>query len=137
MAPIKNRQNFKLKEPDIKEYKAKESTEIEIQKYKGRPRLVIDEAQVELLASYDCTMKEIACFVGCHVDTLYNHFIEAVKRGREKGNCSIKRKMFELAVSGNVTLLIWLSKQRLGYSENPMTDSIGMQFNIQINEIPK
>lgn len=62
-------------------------------------------------------MKEIAAVCDCSVDTLERRFADVIQRGREKGTMSLKRKMFETAMNGNVTMQIWLSKQHLGYSD--------------------
>ena len=36
---------------------------------------------------------------------------------------SIKRKQFELAMQGNVQMLIWLGKQHLGQKDKPVDNS--------------
>lgn len=84
----------------------------------GRPLLDIKEELVEELAAINCTMKEIAAVVGCSVDTLENRFSDVIQKGRERGKMSLKRAMFDSAVTkGNVVMQIWLSKQMLGYTE--------------------
>lgn len=86
----------------------------------GRPKIEIDPVQVEKLAAIDCTMREIASVVGCSVDTLERRFAEVIEKGREQGKASIKRALFHMAVNRhNIAAAIWLSKQRLGYSDHP------------------
>lgn len=83
----------------------------------ARPKLQIDEAQVEKLAAIDCSYEEMASILGCDPSTLTRRFAQAIKKGRDHGRMSLKRKQFEVAMSGNVTMLIWLGKIRLGQQE--------------------
>ena len=83
----------------------------------ARPKKDVDAEQVRKLAAIDCSLAEIASVVNCSVDTLERRFAEVIKRGREEGCASLKRKQFEVAQSGNPTMLIWLGKQRLGQKE--------------------
>lgn len=83
----------------------------------GRPKKDIDEKQVFQLASINCSYAEIAAVVGCDSSTLTRRFAQAIEKGRESGKMSLKRKMWETAMGGNVTMMIWLSKQMLGYTE--------------------
>lgn len=74
------------------------------------------------LAAIHCTMEEIAAVVECSVDTLERRFAEVIKRERDKGKTSLRRKQFEVALSGNVTALIWLGKQCLGQRDRDDED---------------
>lgn len=101
----------------------------------ARPKLEINESQVESLAAINCTMDEIASVIGCSKDTLERRFAAVIKKGRENGKSSLRRKMWELAQKGNVTMCIWLSKQLLGYTDkveqkNEIKSSSGTQLNI-------
>lgn len=80
----------------------------------GRPLKEINEDQVMKLALIQCTMIEIASFFECSVDTLERRFADVIKIGRENGKISLKRKQYEVAMNGNVPMLIWLGKQTLG-----------------------
>lgn len=77
-------------------------------------KLDIDPNQVQLLASAFCTNEEIAAKLGCSPDTLTRRFADSLKRGRDSAKASLRAKQFQLAMKGNVTLLIWLGKQHLG-----------------------
>lgn len=83
----------------------------------GRPKKEIDTDMVEKLASIFCTNEEIAEIVGCHRDTLADNFSAYIKKGREHGKMSLRRKQYEKAMTGNTTMLIWLGKQFLGQSD--------------------
>ena len=99
----------------------------------ARPKKIIDKGQVAVLASINCTNNEIAAVIGCDVRTLERRFAATIKIGREQGKSSLKRRMWETAMSNNkgaVVMQIWLSKQMLGY-----TDSV--DINHQVNNQPK
>lgn len=83
----------------------------------ARPRKEINPDQVESLAAINCTVEEIASVLGCDKRTLERRFAATIKKGREQGRSSLRRMMWEKAKSGNVTMMIWLSKNLLGYSD--------------------
>lgn len=83
----------------------------------GRPKKDIDEEQVLRLAAINCSYAEMAAVLGCDESTLTRRFAQVIKKGREQGNMSLKRKQYEIAMGGNVTMLIWLGKQRLDQRE--------------------
>ena len=85
----------------------------------ARPKLKIDESLVEKLAAIQCTPREIGAIVGCSEDTILGRFSALVSKGKEHGRMSLRRAMFKRAISGNATMMIWLSKQYLG-----MTDKV-------------
>lgn len=83
----------------------------------ARPKLEIDPNLVEELAGINCTVQEISAVIGCDKRTLERRFAAEIEKGRERGKSSLKRKMWETAQGGNVVMMIWLSKQMLGYTE--------------------
>lgn len=86
---------------------------------RGRPSKApgINREQVEKLAALNCTNEEIGAFFDVSGDTIKAHFEKEIIKGRNKGNISIRRKQFDVAMGGNVVMLIWLGKQRLGQRE--------------------
>lgn len=93
----------------------------------GRPSIEISQNEFEKLCSLHCTLEEIAGWFKCSEDTIERwakrtysvNFAEIYKKHAGKGKISLRRKMFEIALNGNVGMLVWLSKQHLG-----MTDRI-------------
>lgn len=83
----------------------------------GRPKKQVSEQLVETLASYNCSLAEIAAACNVDISTIQRRFAHAVEKGRENGKTSLKRKMYETAMNGNVVMMIWLSKQMLGYTD--------------------
>lgn len=75
------------------------------------------EKQIEGLAAINCTWSEIVAVTGIPERTAKRKFGTIYKKGRESGKSSLKRKMWEHAMGGNTTMMIWLSKQMLGYTD--------------------
>ena len=102
---------------------AKKQREIEKRekenKKMGAPKFEIDYPAVKQLASLMCTQEEIATFLGCSTKTLQRdeEFGRIYKDGMANGRMSLRRQQFKVALKGNVTMLIWLSKQFLGQSD--------------------
>lgn len=99
----------------------------------GAPKAVIDEAKLIELASHDYTMDEIAAELDVHLDTIYARFSETLKKGRLKGNGSLKRRIFQKAMSGDMSALIWLTKNRCGYKDKQPEEATQITFNINID----
>ncbi len=91
----------------------------------GRPQKEIDWAQFENLCGLHCTEIEIAEWFQVSVDTIgravqrkYKEgFAETFKKKSSRGRVSLRRKQYEVAMTGNATMLIWLGKQYLGQSD--------------------
>lgn len=79
----------------------------------ARPKKAVDIETLKKLAAIQCTTAEMAAVLGVSSDTLERRFAAIIKDGRENGRMSLKRKQFEVAMSGNTTMLIWLGKQWL------------------------
>ena len=91
----------------------------------GRPKIEIDWNTVDKLCGIQATLREIASFLGVSEDTIERRckeekkmrFAEYFEQKRGTGKISIRRKQYEVAMSGNVSMLIWLGKQYLGQSD--------------------
>jgi len=91
----------------------------------GRPRIEIDWVQFDNLCGIQCTLREIADYFNCSVDTIERackrdrkaDFAEYFEQKRGRGKISLRRKQFELALQGDRTMLIWLGKQYLNQGE--------------------
>ena len=77
----------------------------------------IDNEQFALLASYGLSNAEIAAMARISVRTLQRNYAEFVDRGRLQLVMSLRRKQTQVALDGNVAMLIWLGKQYLGQAE--------------------
>lgn len=90
-----------------------------------RPTIEIDWEEFDKLSAMQCPLWEIANWFECSEDTIERRvrerfgvsFAEHNKQKGVKGRVSLRRKQFEIALSGNVTMLIFLGKQYLGQSD--------------------
>lgn len=92
----------------------------------GRPKKEIDYNLVENLCKLQCTGEEIASALNIDYKTLNLRindkykmgFSQYYKKASAGGKMSLRRKQMEVAMSGNVSMLIWLGKQYLGQSDH-------------------
>lgn len=91
----------------------------------ARPQIEVDWRKVDKLLEAGCDGTECAAFFGFHEASLYrackrDHkigFAEYSHQKKSKGNASLRAKQYELAMSGDRTMLIWQGKNRLGQSD--------------------
>ena len=88
----------------------------------GRNKVVIPEEQVAQLAEYHCTNKEMADFFDVPLQTFMDNFRDIITKHRIITKQRLRKKQLEVALSGDKTMLIWLGKQMLGQTENPISD---------------
>jgi transcriptional regulator with XRE-family HTH domain len=89
----------------------------------GRPKLVVTKEmcqRAEAYASQGLTQEQIAAVMGMATSTLYdkqNEFTEfsnAIKRGKGKGIQQVTNKLFEKALEGDNTAMIFYLKKQSG-----------------------
>jgi hypothetical protein len=91
----------------------------------AKPLAQIDWDKVQYLFEAGCTTKAVARAIGVSHDTIRRRckrdmrldFHEFFRRCRARGDNLLRAKQYEIALKGNVTMLIWLGKQRLGQSD--------------------
>ncbi len=83
----------------------------------GTKKELMVEKQVEKLASYGLTNIEISEALGYDDSTLKRKFENFLVKGRANLKQRLKRKQIQVAMSGNVSMLIWLGKQYLGQAD--------------------
>ena len=96
----------------------------------GRPKKPIDYATLDKLCGIQCTGEECAAILGISYEHLNNQlkrdgnggFLDYFKQKGAQGKMSLRRKQYEVATSGNPTMLIWLGKQWLGQAEKQETE---------------
>ena len=103
----------------------------------GRPKKDIDEEMVFRMAQTLLPVESIATILQCSKDTLYARFSNALQRGREDRKYSLVQVMWDKALNhGDTKMMIWLSKQHLGYKENWPEQATQISYNVTINEMP-
>ena len=86
----------------------------------GRDKTVVPPEEVFKLAQLGCKDNEIADWFGITDSTLRYQFTDELLKGREALKQTLRRAQIEVALKGNATMLIWLGKNILGQSDNPM-----------------
>jgi hypothetical protein len=83
----------------------------------ARPKKPVDEVLLKKLASIFCTTEQMAHMLNVSKDTLERRYAATIKEARSTGKMSLLRKQFEVAMAGNVGMLIWMGKQHLEQSD--------------------
>ena len=97
-----------------------------------------EKANVELLSGYGVPFEQIAIIIrdGISLSTLRRHFAHQLLKGKAKANGQIGRGLFQKAMAGDTTAMIWWTKTQMKWSEtvkNEITGADGMELkNIQI-----
>ena len=86
----------------------------------GRNKTVIPEEQVAYLAGIHCTNKEIADFFEVPLQTLVDNFRDILTKNRLITKQRLRKAQLDLALKGDKTMLIWLGRNMLGQTENPI-----------------
>ena len=89
----------------------------------SRQKITIDLERVQYLASRGLTFEEIAHNLGIGVSTLnrrreeLEELNDAIKKGRSIGTETIANALFEKAIAGDTTAMIFYLKARAGWKE--------------------
>lgn len=99
--------------------------ELKVKKNLGAPVKIINWEVVDAVLQYNAKLEDAAEIAKVSSETLANRikeehgctFSEYRDRKMSKIKVSLARKQYDVAMSGDRTLLIWLGKQWLGQSE--------------------
>ena len=109
-----------------------------IQPGSGKPQKEIDEKLLYKLAQTMLPVTSIATILECSTDTLERRYSGILQLGRENRRVSLVQKMWHQALFEKDTkMMIWLSKQHLGYRDTPVINATQINFKIVIDEVPK
>jgi AraC-like DNA-binding protein len=97
----------------------------------GRPKISVDFETIDKLMAIQCTGEEIASVLNVSYDTLEKRikeeyglsFTEYFSQKSGVGRASLRRRQFQLAESGNPTMLVWLGKQWLNQKDRSEIDT--------------
>ena len=108
--------------------KPKQLVAVEVYGYevgRGRRKKVVVPQDVYNLARIGANDREIAQWFDINEDTLRYNFKDIIAKGRLDLAHSLRRAQIKVALSGNPTMLIWLGRNLLGQSDQPMnTDDL-------------
>ena len=96
----------------------------------GRPAFeptAAERKQVEALSGYGLPIEQIAILVrdGIHVDTLRAHFATELVSGKAKANGQVSKTLFQKAMGGDTTAMIWWTKSQMRWSETVRQELTG------------
>lgn len=103
--------------------KPKQLVAVEVYGYevgRGMRKRVVTPEEVFKLAALGCTDKEIATWFDIAYDTLRYNFADIIAKGRQEMKTQLRNAMFKNALNGNAALQIFLAKNMLGMSDNPV-----------------
>jgi hypothetical protein len=103
--------------PKPKQLKAMEVWGYEVGR--GNRKRIVAPQDVYELAAIGCTDSEIARWFDIAETTLKDNFRDILAKGREDVKMTLRRAMLKNALNGNAVMQIWLSKNMLGFSDNP------------------
>lgn len=90
----------------------------------GKRKFVeIDRETVIKLAKLHCTMADIGRWFNVDDQIIKVRFGEDIKLAQSETKAKLRRTMLQKALSGDTTMLIWLSKNMLGFGDNGPIDS--------------
>jgi hypothetical protein len=92
----------------------------------GRKRIIIDWAVVKEMFEAQCRVPEVAKALGISEESLYRRaqedlnttITELYQQCTASGQQNLKLKMYQVAMSGNVPMLIFLGKNYLGMTND-------------------
>lgn len=87
---------------------------------RGKKKRVVTPDEIYKLAAIGCTDKEIATWFDIEYSTLRYNFSDIIAKGREDLKQSLRMAMLKNAMNGNAAVQIFLAKNMLGMSDNPM-----------------
>ena len=96
----------------------------------GRKAFTFTDAerkQVEALSGYGLPQEHIAALIrdGIHLDTLKKHFMSELVAGKAKANAQIGKTLFQKALGGDTTAMIWWSKTQMRWAETQKVELTG------------
>lgn len=96
----------------------------------GRKPLAVTDAdrrQVEAMSGYGVPVEQIASLTcgGISVDTLYKYFGVELVDGKAKANAKIGQTLFQKAMGGDTTAMIWWSKSQMRWKEKVEVEHTG------------
>ena len=101
----------------------------------GRNPIPIDWEKVDTMCGIHCTGEEQAAILGIDYDTLNAAckrekgigFSDYFKQKSAGGKMSLRRKQYTTAMDGNTTMLVWLGKNWLGQTDQPVTGDTDLE----------
>lgn len=101
-------------------------------------KVKIDWTEFDKLAQMGCTLREVSGWFNCSEDTIERAvrrkhkigFAEYIGQKGSVGAIALRRRQMEVAMTGNVAMLIWLGKNRLGQADEMKVSTENLNLNV-------
>jgi hypothetical protein len=105
----------------------------------GSGRLILTEEQIRqlgIMAEIGLTVEEMMSILGvCKSrQTLINRYGDIIEQGKSRGNYMLRRRQYDVAMGGDIKMLVHLGKTRLGQRET--TEIINKTVLPWANDLP-
>lgn len=87
---------------------------------RGANKKIVHPDDVYKLARLGCSIEEMADFFQINRETLKYNFMDYINKGKAEIRTKLRDAQIKLALQGNAAMLIWLGKNMLGQSDNPL-----------------
>tara|TARA_R100000426_G_C4791618_1_gene98844 strand:- start:15 stop:494 length:480 start_codon:yes stop_codon:yes gene_type:complete len=87
---------------------------------RGDNKRIIPPDEVYKLACLHCSYQEIADWFAIPRETLKYNFRDLIQKGYNSTKQQLRKAQIDVALKGNVSMLIWLGKNMLGQSDQPI-----------------
>ena len=87
---------------------------------RGANKKIVHPDDVYKLARLGCSIEEMADFFQINRETLKYNFMDYINKGKAEIRTKLRDAQIRAALAGNAALLIWLGKNMLGQSDNPL-----------------
>lgn len=86
-----------------------------------------ERKQVEAMSGYGLPFEQIAILVrdGIDADTLRKYFSKELLAGKAKANSGVGRTLYQKAMGGDTTAMIWWSKTQMRWAETQKHELTG------------
>lgn len=86
-----------------------------------------EKKQVEAFSGYGLPIEQIAVLIrdGIDTDTLRKHFATELQSGKAKANAQVGKTLFQKAMGGDTTAMIWWSKTQMRWAETQKHELTG------------
>lgn len=91
----------------------------------ARPKLAINEREIENYAKLGATNREIARMMGCDEGTVRGRFSAILDKARALRKISLRQAQWKAAMKGNPAMLIFLGKNELKQSDKQAHEITG------------
>ncbi len=104
----------------------------------GRELTQSEVDTIETMAQMQCSVRMIAAVLHVDATTISDRYRHLIEPGKERGKKMLTHVMWEKAtIEKDTKMMIWLSKQYLGFKESWPEVPQTMNYNVNILEVPR